>query len=821
MLFDPLAHTVGVYNRIAKSYASKWFDSTDLQELIDRFVSSLPNSGSVLDAGCGSGRDVRYLSQKLCRGIPIDCVGVDLSHGLIREARARVPDNIFRIMDVRQLQYPDSLFDGVMCFGVLNHLFEEDLFDALASFARVLRSGGLLAATVKLGRDHEIDQYGRIIRYYDEARFISYLREFGFTIGYQNRERREDGVEWLQLVAENKTKNDAFDANCFFCMPWLFPQNRTKRLPVAGSILWGDSDLFCTVDSAPLVDGHLLLITNQHFHSFMSSDVRSYKISQHKEFASSLLHRVYGVKPVFLEHGTIPNLENENSCIEHAHLHALPLSRGIKTLIESSLGPIHEYYDDDQVRTTMADREYILYEDKTGHLFVKSDGLGQLQSQFFRIIVGTFLGRTEVKWASALENKEVRQSYKNTLDALVPALDEIQLALPIVSKVTESRKTKLFGKYPLGPDAEEDGDAIRRIRQKIDQTLTLGELGEDKITKTIIYEAFERNIRGKVLGDDAAVIDLSGDIKSIVVTIDPCPRPIIFDFIEVNYRYYGWLSLIISLSDIAAMGAEPLGALISCEMPYDTTAGQFLDLLDGVGKASDRYYCRIVGGNIKDTPQFNVTTTVFGTTKNRRPLRRTGAQSGQTLFAIGNMGFFWAGILRMKLNLVLPREMHNILEDSLRFPEPNVWAGIELSKSGVVGACMDASDGPTGCFYEIAAVNGLDIVIDTSGLRPAPAVFEVARQLDIDPKVLMLTWGNWELIFTANESELRNRLAGHPILNELIVLGQVTSGKGKVYLDKVRGGTQLPDLSSKRFSAKSSFTHGIDGYMSELFKIKL
>ncbi len=46
-----------------------------------------------------------------------------------------------------------------------------------------------------------------------------------------------------------------------------------------------------------------------------------------------------------------------------------------------------------------------------------------------------------------------------------------------------------------------------------------------------------------MLGDDTAVIDLSEETKSIVVTIDPCLRPLIFDLEKANYRYYGWLSL--------------------------------------------------------------------------------------------------------------------------------------------------------------------------------------------------------------------------------------------------------------------------------------
>jgi thiamine monophosphate kinase len=152
-----------------------------------------------------------------------------------------------------------------------------------------------------------------------------------------------------------------------------------------------------------------------------------------------------------------------------------------------------------------------------------------------------------------------------------------------------------------------------------------------------------------------------------------------------------------------------------------------------------------------------------------------------------------------------------MLDDSLKFPEPNLWAGIELSKSGIVGACMDASDGPTGCFYELADKNEVDLIIDVERLKPAIPVSLVAKQLGMDPIALMLTWGNWELIFTANKNEIEKHFDGHPLLDEMIYLGEVVEGEGRVFSGKSK--IPLPDLSSKRFSTTSSFSHGFEQYV--------
>ena len=111
---------------------------------------------------------------------------------------------------------------------------------------------------------------------------------------------------------------------------------------------------------------------------------------------------------------------------------------------------------------------------------------------------------------------------------------------------------------------------------------------------------------------------------------------------------------------------------------------------------------------------------------------------------------------------------------------------------------------------ELAEKNQLDIIIDTASLRADAPVMEVARQLGLNPKTLMLTWGNWELIFTANPQLLERRTKNHPMKHEIVRVGTVVEGSGVV---KTSDGQILPDLSSRRFSKNSSFSHGLQGYM--------
>lgn len=819
MFLDPLAQTIQVYNEISEDYASRWFKYSDLQPFVEKFLDSLPASGSILDAGCGCGREIHFLSRKRVDDLLVDCVGIDLSFGLIKEARKRVPHAAFRVMDLRKPEFPDSIFSGLLCFAVWNHFFEEDIFDALVAFRRILRPDGIVAITLKTGVGHEIDAFGRLTKYYQSETIVRFLKEYGFSIEHEHAEERVGGGGWLQILARNqKTSDPASDRNCAFCPPSLLPQNRIEQYPVAGSILWGDRDIFCTVDCAPLVEGHLLLITSKHHYSYMSSDIAYSKILEHKEFARTVLEEAYGVPPTFAEHGTIAGGSGSASCIEHAHLHALPLKRDIKKIIKERAGELIAYRDNEIIRGILGSKAYILYEDQHGEIFVKSDGVQDIESQFFRIVVGIAQKIDNPKWGASIHDSMAKARYQRTLTKLVPVLDKFQIQKPIFSRITETRQARIFSERPY-ERGQKSSAAISELRKRIEPKLTLLDLGEKEITEQLIYKVFDRQDRkSSVLGDDAAVVPLSTDASSIVVTTDACPEPIIFSFEPANYHYYGWLSLVVSVSDLAAMGAEPLGAVVACEMPEKMKVHQFLDFLEGVAWAAERFQCPIVGGNIKDARRFNAVTTAFGTTKERKPLKRLGAAVGDGVYAIGNMGYLWAGILNKYNKLVVPPWMLAALETALTFPSPNLAGGLYLSNLGIVGACMDASDGPTGALMEIAEKNHVDIIIHTSLLKPAAPVAEIARQLNLNPKTLMLTWGNWELIFTADPEALKIRTRDHPMKDEIARLGTVVKGSGVV---KMSNGKILPDLSSRRFAKSSSFSHGLQGYLSLIGTTKI
>jgi thiamine-monophosphate kinase len=326
------------------------------------------------------------------------------------------------------------------------------------------------------------------------------------------------------------------------------------------------------------------------------------------------------------------------------------------------------------------------------------------------------------------------------------------------------------------------------------------------------------------IGDDCAELATVGFEDLLLVTTDPCPTPVVFDLGDRDYWHFGWMTVLINVSDIAAMGGKPLGIVVSTVMPEGMSVGDYDRFLEGLTAAADLWMCPVIGGNIKDGREFAATGTAIGTVKDRHVMRRTGARSGDLLYTVGAMGLFWASVLasvnadRVRLS----PEVQDILRNALQRPVARLKEGQAIAQLEVVTSCMDASDGVSGCLLEIARVNSLDVVVESDRMVPSRSVGEVASQLEIDHRKLMLSWGNWELVFTAPPSagEVIQRLADVEDL-PIQLIGRVTSGEGRVLLDQHGSLSPITDFSSQRFVPTSYFTHGIDSFTDWLINAPL
>lgn len=184
-----VSETIATYERTAREYArGPLTDWRKVRPLAEHFSKHLPGK-RVLDIGCGPGRDAKYFS-----GIGFDVTAIDLTKRFLAMARKHAPKAKVLRMDMRQLTFPARSFDGIWAMASFLHIPKRQGRETLMGFKRVLKLGGLLFISVKLGKGEEAiskKKYGGSVRnhggikffaYYSKPELLKLLRSCGFTI---------------------------------------------------------------------------------------------------------------------------------------------------------------------------------------------------------------------------------------------------------------------------------------------------------------------------------------------------------------------------------------------------------------------------------------------------------------------------------------------------------------------------------------------------------------------------------------------------------------------------------------------------------------
>lgn len=354
--------------------------------------------------------------------------------------------------------------------------------------------------------------------------------------------------------------------------------------------------------------------------------------------------------------------------------------------------------------------------------------------------------------------------------------------------------------------------------------LCLQDLGERRLIEEVLRPRL--NAKGvESFGDDCAHLGVVGDAISgvLVATTDPCPEPMaaILGFTDLFYR--GWLLATINLSDLAAAGARPLGLVTSFVLPPTMLVSDLMRLLDGVDACCAECYTRVVGGNLKETPKDNpkidMAATAIGLCETK-PLSRVGAQAGDWIAVIGDLGLFWAGVLAVQSGLLdslsLAQGGREELLRNVLTPRPKVRLGRDLAAQGLLSACQDNSDGLYPTLFQLAETNGLRVEANFSSVSWAPEILVVADSLQLDPVRFALGWGDWQLIGCGKEErrhEVETLCQGHKIPVHFI--GHLAPGSGVWLTHKNHRAPMIP-LDSQRFTLDSWFTTGISAYIDAL-----
>ncbi len=274
------------------------------------------------------------------------------------------------------------------------------------------------------------------------------------------------------------------------------------------------------------------------------------------------------------------------------------------------------------------------------------------------------------------------------------------------------------------------------------------------------------------IGDDAALMTVPPGYE-LACTVDTLVEGTHFPA-NSEAKDIGFKSLAVSLSDLAAMGAEPLTALLALTLPHadENWLEQFRS---GFFSLAERYQVELIGGNITQGP-LTINTVAYGCAPAGKALRRSGAKPGDLIYVTGALGDAGLALQQIQQGAILPPSLHQ------RFfqPEPRIKAGLALRE--IATAAIDISDGLAADLTKLLTASGVGGSIQTQNL-PLSAIMHRLRNPE-QANLLALTAGeDYELCFTSsrhNQDDVKKIFKDLDC--ELHFLGTVEPGSGlKIY----------------------------------------
>ena len=281
--------------------------------------------------------------------------------------------------------------------------------------------------------------------------------------------------------------------------------------------------------------------------------------------------------------------------------------------------------------------------------------------------------------------------------------------------------------------------------------MTVRELGEfallARLQQRLQPAGAPRVVRG--IGDDCAVLR-PADGHDLLVTTDTQEEGVHFRRDWSTPEDIGWRCLAVNVSDIAAMGGVPLGAVVALSLP-ETLAVAFVEAMyDGMNALAEAYDCPIIGGNIsKSTERLSVTITVLGSTPRDGAAYRAAARAGDAIWVTGDLGAVKAGLEA----LIHPQAVAGLPTDAVlaryRRPRPRLREAQFLRQHGA-HSLIDLSDGLSSDLAHICEASGVGARLLADRIPISDETRKVARAFGLDALTMALHGGeDFELCLTA------------------------------------------------------------------------
>ncbi|HLZ10634.1 MAG TPA: thiamine-phosphate kinase [Chloroflexota bacterium] len=302
-------------------------------------------------------------------------------------------------------------------------------------------------------------------------------------------------------------------------------------------------------------------------------------------------------------------------------------------------------------------------------------------------------------------------------------------------------------------------DLIDRIRQQLDRSGT-----------GIVFG----------VGDDSAVLRPDPG-RVILATTDSSVEDIHFRLSSTTPELLGRRVLAVNLSDIAAMGGRPRWALLTLNLPSNTTVEFVERFAAGLSAEAALYDTVVVGGNLARSPdRLIVDITLLGDGEPENILYRHGAHPGDRVLVTGTLGDSAAGLALLRGETSAVPSDHEFLVGRHRLPIPRVEAGRAIGASRLATAMLDLSDGLASDLVHICQASQVGATIHANQVPLSDELSRLAASSDHDPVDWALHGGeDYELLLTAPAASIDPLVALlHARQVRLTEIGEVTEGSG-------------------------------------------
>jgi thiamine-monophosphate kinase len=209
----------------------------------------------------------------------------------------------------------------------------------------------------------------------------------------------------------------------------------------------------------------------------------------------------------------------------------------------------------------------------------------------------------------------------------------------------------------------------------------------------------------------------------------------------------GRKALAVNLSDLAAMGAKPLGFTLSIALPNIDV--QWLEAFSkGLLSMADQFHCPLIGGDTTAGP-LNISITALGSTPHGKAIRRSGSQADDEVWVSGTLGDARLTLAALRHEIALSTNDLQEIEHRMHQPTPRVELGLRLR--GIASAALDVSDGLLGDLQHILRQSQVDAEIFLDRL-PKSATLK-KQSIQIQNQFAACGGDDYELCFTASRDQ--------------------------------------------------------------------